>query len=198
MFQLGIFKHDDKDGSAYPLSVSALLGSKAIQVECGAYHTIVLTAEKEVFTWGKGAHGRLGHGSEENEVLPRRVESLRKLNIVSVAAGYDHSAAVSADGSLLMWGHGEWYQLGTGKKKNMLEPTLIEIDTSVKQVSCGGSNRFGFPFFEFHSMAQSFRCRVSQRGSRLRRHLVHVGRRNVRGSRAWRRYAFSSHGAIRC
>jgi alpha-tubulin suppressor-like RCC1 family protein len=142
MLQLGIFKHDDKDGSAYPLSISALQGSKVIQVECGAYHTIVLTAEKEVFTWGKGAHGRLGHGSEDNEVLPRRVESLRKSNIVSIAAGYDHSAAVSADGRVWMWGHGEWYQLGTGNKKNMLEPTLIEIDASVKQVSCGGSHLF--------------------------------------------------------
>ncbi len=185
MFQLGVFEHHDKNGCAFPLPISALHGTKAIQIECGAYHTIVLTAEKEVFTWGKGADGRLGHGSDEDEALPRRVESLRKFNIVSVAAGYDHSAAVSEDGRLWMWGHGGWYQLGTGNKKNMMEPTLVEIESNVKQVSCGGLYpRMLYPFMSYPS--KYFYGRVSQRCSWLQRHFIYLGSRNVRRSWSWR------------
>ena len=140
--QLGVIKvdlpPDVEHASAVPRLVSALQGTKIIQVECGAYHTLALTADKEVYSWGMGSAGRLGHGSEDDEMLPRRIESLRNCNIVSIAAGYDHSAAVSAEGRLWMWGSGEWHQLGTGDKSKVLKPTVRKIECNVKQVSCGG------------------------------------------------------------
>jgi alpha-tubulin suppressor-like RCC1 family protein len=131
-------KPDVQHSTAFPKLVSALQGTKVIQVECGAHHTLALTADKEVYSWGMGSCGRLGHGSEDDEMLPRRIESLRNCNIISIAAGYDHSAAISAEGRLWMWGFGGWNQLGTGDKKNALKPTLINIECNVKQVSCGG------------------------------------------------------------
>ena len=142
--QLGVFRAEHtsvlEHNSAIPIIVSSLKGSRVVQVECGAYHTIALTDNKEVYSWGKGSNGRLGHGSEDDEALPRRIDSLRKHNIVSIAAGYDHSAAISAEGTLWTWGHGGWHQLGTGDKNDRLLPTIVDIESNVKQISCGGSN----------------------------------------------------------
>ena len=52
----------------------------------------------EVYTWGYGKNGRLGHGDEEDHMLPKRVEALRGEKINAVFAGFDVSAAVSRSG----------------------------------------------------------------------------------------------------
>ena len=70
---------------------------KIVQVACGDYHTMALTDSGELFTWGKGSDGRLGHGSNDviDELLPRPVSSLSSLKIIFIACGYLSSAAVS-------------------------------------------------------------------------------------------------------
>jgi alpha-tubulin suppressor-like RCC1 family protein len=40
--------------------VDALRGVGVRQIACGSGHTVVLTTEGEVFTWGRGDDGRLG------------------------------------------------------------------------------------------------------------------------------------------
>uniref|UniRef100_A0A453NIV4 Uncharacterized protein n=1 Tax=Aegilops tauschii subsp. strangulata TaxID=200361 RepID=A0A453NIV4_AEGTS len=35
---------------------------KIAQVACGWRHTLALTENKNVFSWGRGASGQLGHG----------------------------------------------------------------------------------------------------------------------------------------
>ena len=40
-----------------------------------------------MYTWGHGLGGRLGHGSEDDEPLPRRVEALAAQHVRAIAAG---------------------------------------------------------------------------------------------------------------
>ena len=47
-----------------------------VQVSAGAAHSIVLTEAGAVFTFGKGATGRLGHGDELDRVVPAAVGAL--------------------------------------------------------------------------------------------------------------------------
>jgi alpha-tubulin suppressor-like RCC1 family protein len=42
------------------ITVDALRGVGVRQIACGSGHTVVLTTEGEVFTWGRGDDGRLG------------------------------------------------------------------------------------------------------------------------------------------
>lgn len=42
--------------------MDALRGVGVRQIACGSGHTVVLTTDGEVFTWGRGDDGRLGHG----------------------------------------------------------------------------------------------------------------------------------------
>lgn len=45
-----------------PTYVDALRGVGVRQIACGSGHTVVLTIDGEVYTWGRGDDGRLGHG----------------------------------------------------------------------------------------------------------------------------------------
>lgn len=46
------------------------------QISCGGEHSVAISTKGEVYTFGKGHHGQLGHGSNsENQNFPKRVES---------------------------------------------------------------------------------------------------------------------------
>jgi hypothetical protein len=98
-----------------------------------------------VFTWGRGRFGRLGHNDELDRLAPTQVsrESLQNSPAVLVAAGKLTSAAVASDGSLFVWGWGQWGQLGVGDTVNRLTPERLTPekhfeDSRVLATSCGG------------------------------------------------------------
>jgi hypothetical protein len=82
-----------------------------VDIACGESHTVALTSRGEVFAWGGGQLGQLGHGDFLRQSLPLRVANLEE-NIVQISAGKRHSAAVTAEGALLTWGSNEYGQLG--------------------------------------------------------------------------------------
>jgi len=47
--------------------------ARAPQGSCGGTHTLVLTAEGRIFTWGRGSFGRLGTGVEKDCHAPVEV-----------------------------------------------------------------------------------------------------------------------------
>ena len=58
----------------------------------------------EVFSWGEGEDGRLGHGAQTSETEPRVVLQLLPHVITEIAAGGAHSAAVSGASPCLFEG----------------------------------------------------------------------------------------------
>ena len=40
---------------------------RAVQIACGQSHTVALTSEGDVYTWGSNRHGQLGTGRTTNE-----------------------------------------------------------------------------------------------------------------------------------
>ena len=59
-----------------PRLVEALGGKKVVGASASDYHTAVRTEDGEVFTFGHGGNGKLGHGGEHHEPVPRLVEAL--------------------------------------------------------------------------------------------------------------------------
>ena len=53
------------------------------------------------------------------------------------AAGGYHSTAVGEDGSLFVWGGGNYGQLGTGDTASSLTPTVARLPAPVRQVAAG-------------------------------------------------------------
>ena len=70
--QLG---HDDTQNQLLPKKIEALTGQRVAAVSGGVGHSLALTADGAVFTWGVGALGRLGHGEDvSNQLLPKKIE----------------------------------------------------------------------------------------------------------------------------
>lgn len=70
--------------SRCPKIVKELLGYHIIQVSCGGQHAAAVTSSGQLFTWGRGGFGRLGHSSTANIEVPTVVNTLLDLIISEV------------------------------------------------------------------------------------------------------------------
>ncbi|KAL4590552.1 hypothetical protein LXL04_003484 [Taraxacum kok-saghyz] len=82
------------DGKAPSLVQDGLVGEFVEEISCGAYHCAVLTSRSEIFTWGMGANGRLGHGDFEDRKTPTLVESLKDRHVKSISCGSSYTASI--------------------------------------------------------------------------------------------------------
>ncbi|RLN86543.1 hypothetical protein BBJ28_00001485 [Nothophytophthora sp. Chile5] len=134
--QLGL---GDTSDQHRPVPIDALQERRIVQIACGSGHTVVLTEEGEVYTWGRGDDGRLGHGDNGWKFVPRLVEELRGKNVRQVTCGSYHTAAVTVAGELYTWGGGMYGKLGHGNETGHSTPFLVETlkGLQVRQVACG-------------------------------------------------------------
>ena len=121
--QLG---HGDTQDQPVPRRVEALAAERVVRVAAGSNHCVAVTSTGELWSWGKGYSGQLGHGDTQDQHAPRRVEALAAERVVQVAAGSDHCVAVTSTGELWAWGDGEEGQLGHGDTQDQLVPRRVE------------------------------------------------------------------------
>jgi RCC1 and BTB domain-containing protein len=78
-----------------------------LAVSAGNKYTAAIASAGELFTWGCGGSGRLGHGDAEDRPFPTEVQGeVSGKRVVAVAAGSHHTAAVTESGELYVWGVG--------------------------------------------------------------------------------------------
>lgn len=70
-----------------------------------------MTDKGEVYTWGFGNEGQLGHGDKSDQFLPRKVANLGQ-KVKNIVCGGAHTALLTNEGKLLMVGRGREGQLG--------------------------------------------------------------------------------------
>ncbi|XP_011487920.1 alsin-like isoform X3 [Oryzias latipes] len=68
--------------------------------------------ETEVWSWGRGSEGQLGHGDQLARLQPLCVKSLTGQEVIKVAAGSHHSLALTAHCRVYSWGSNISGQLG--------------------------------------------------------------------------------------
>ncbi|CAM8906638.1 unnamed protein product [Rhodiola kirilowii] len=116
----------NKVGGWKPQLIPSLKDVRVTQIASGGYHTLALTDDGKVLSWGHGGHGQLGHSNIQSQPVPTVIESLTDQCIVYIACGGASSAAVTDKGKLYMWGNAKDSQLGT--------PGLPEINTQPIEV----------------------------------------------------------------
>jgi len=94
--------HTGVDAIGPPTLVPSMLDRRIVSVASSIFHCLALSAEGEVFSWGAGDQGALGHGDENHRAVPSRIESLQRIE--SIMAGNGRSAAVDERGHLFTCG----------------------------------------------------------------------------------------------
>ena len=106
-----------------------LRGIRVLRVAAGERHSLCTTAEGELYTFGYGEDGQLGHGPDRAmQMQPRIVAYVQhRLFITDVAAGARHSMALSRDGEVLTFGQGEGGRLGLGDEADSPLPLPVAL-----------------------------------------------------------------------
>ncbi|XP_068123982.1 E3 ubiquitin-protein ligase MYCBP2 isoform X16 [Hyperolius riggenbachi] len=84
---------------------------RAVQVSCGFHHSVVLMENGDVYTFGYGQHGQLGHGDVSCRGCPTLVQALPGPS-TQVTAGSNHTAVLLMDGQVFTFGSFSKGQLG--------------------------------------------------------------------------------------
>lgn len=95
----------------------------ALDIDSGWYHSVILTSEGELWSWGGNWAGQVGDGTTETVLSPKRIEGIGAVDFISI--GGAHSMAVLEDGSLYAWGDNEHGQLGDGTNDRSTSPVEI-------------------------------------------------------------------------
>jgi len=100
---------------------------QVLSVACGYFHTLAVTKDGALWTFGWGEDCALGHNDRTTRLVPTRIEAQHFGNakIVSTAGGRSHSAAVTEEGTLYTWGDAFGQSLGHIDVQVKLVPTLV-------------------------------------------------------------------------
>ncbi|ETW04506.1 hypothetical protein, variant 2 [Aphanomyces invadans] len=148
-----------------PTLVEDLVGTYISAVASGDGHSLALTSSGQVYSWGSNRFDQLGRDLQQgwtfqvgrvdhdwggrNLRFERRcgtacsdmVDQVAPGAAMRIAAGSFHSAVITRDGALFMWGCGHSGQLGLGSFMDASVPTqvlqLAHDEVSVAHVGCG-------------------------------------------------------------
>ena len=134
---------DSQVGDTSKLQKLFSINDVVITVACGGNHTVAVTKNGKLYTFGQGDHGQLGHGSSLLECpTPKQVTSLRNIHVRYAACGESHTAIITKHGNLYTCGDGRHGKLGMGEESfsNLfkLEKVTRFDNFMVQSVACGG------------------------------------------------------------
>lgn len=132
----------DASRTLRPRPVPGLSGVVAV---AASWHSLALTSDGRVHAWGRNTTGQLGNGRfglAEMEALPVRIEGFEE-PVTAIAAGWDHSLALTRDGSVYAWGCRSHGQLGDGVRETgnpMAKPRRVPGLSGVAAIAAGGQH----------------------------------------------------------
>jgi len=101
-----------------------------------------ISTPNRTFSWGNGAHGKLGHNSADDEMTPREITTLcdprspqKAIRVIECGGG--HTLAIAKNRNLFFWGKMSNSPRGEATTYPKLEPELLSV--TIRCVA-GGSN----------------------------------------------------------
>jgi alpha-tubulin suppressor-like RCC1 family protein len=118
-----------------PVDVDGLPAAKAIVA--GEGFSCALTTGGGTYCWGRNEVGELGDGTTTTRLTPVEVYSLSS-GMTSLAAGWQHACATTAEGSVSCWGLNLDGQLGDGTRIDRMAPVdVYEVARGVSKIATG-------------------------------------------------------------
>ncbi len=151
--QLGIATNS---GTANPNPTPALVtlpgqSGPVTRVAAGASSSLAVTASGQLYAFGLNQYGQLGIATNSGTSTPNPTPALvtppgESGPVTEIAAGYEHSLAITSSGQLYAFGLNSLGQLGSGMASPNPTPTLVTLPGEsgpVTQIAAG----------ELHSLA---------------------------------------------
>ena len=134
--------------SCEPVRVVGLDAVVIYRIACGSAHSAAISDTGQLYTWGWGVNGQLGHGDDATCLTPTLVKRLQPVYISHVSCGLAHTVAVSeVDKQVYSWGWDEYGQLGQGiwdifgANKNRTPRPVRELQgKNIIATACGSSH----------------------------------------------------------
>lgn len=127
-----------RENSHKPELIEFLSDENIIDIKCGAYHSLALTNNGEVYAWGGNQCGQIGNKSELlYQLTPHRFEKFDFEKIKAISCGCEHSLVLSECGHVYGWGDNRDNQLGLDSNICIYEPQLLVTDVKFIKISCG-------------------------------------------------------------
>nr|XP_012231285.1 PREDICTED: RCC1 and BTB domain-containing protein 1-like [Linepithema humile]XP_012231286.1 PREDICTED: RCC1 and BTB domain-containing protein 1-like [Linepithema humile] len=119
------------EGGQTPQQISDLENKKIVCIACGLRYSIVVTDNGEVYICGRlfNSTSRNVRRDIASFIISRDFCRMKQMTfaptIIKVACGLNHALALTDEGILYVWGENSFGQLGTGDKKKIYKPFLL-------------------------------------------------------------------------
>ncbi|CAG9327791.1 unnamed protein product [Blepharisma stoltei] len=127
----------------HPGLVSAFNDKDVIYVDCGDFHSMALTADGKVYSWGGGGsffnRGQCGHGNTNDVDNPQIIAGLQNKFITMISCGGYHTLAVTDNNEVYAWGSGLYGECGFGEFLNATSPKQVLMPW----IKRNGDNQYG-------------------------------------------------------
>lgn len=111
-----------------------LAGGKVVKAAAGAYHSLIVTADGRLWTWGMNDYGQLGNSTLQDNLSGANIDLG---GVRDVAAGDRHSLALTEDGAVWAWGYNRSGELGTGTLTDTASPARVASVKSATAIAAG-------------------------------------------------------------
>ncbi|MET8980123.1 hypothetical protein ABZX85_31420 [Streptomyces sp. NPDC004539] len=128
------------DGTSASRNVPAPVGGLTgiTRIAAGCDHNLALAGKDTLKAWGYNATGQLGDGSTVNRSTPVDTKDIGSAAISQIAAGCNHSLAVTGtDNKLMAWGQNTSGQLGDGTTDYRTTPVAVPNLKAVQLIAAG-------------------------------------------------------------
>jgi len=109
-------------------------------IAAGSEHTCVLTAGGTIRCWGANSSGQIGDGTNVNRNTPVNVSGLSE-GVAAIAAGAEHTCALTTGGAIWCWGANFFGQLGDGAYINRNTPVNVSgLSGGATEIAAGSEH----------------------------------------------------------
>jgi len=131
----GELGNNSTTNSSTPIVVTGLM-SPTTGVAAGGNHTCAIGPAGSVSCWGNNSLGQLGNNTTTNSLVP--VATLPEgSGVTALAAGFNHTCALTTAGSVLCWGQDSFGQLGNNSTTNSPVPVGVSGLSGVTGITAG-------------------------------------------------------------
>jgi len=130
-------------------------GHDIVSMDGGEYHSLAMTRDGKLFSWGAGGGGSLGTGDTRNAETPKEVPYFARYSskVKQIGCGYAHSMVLTETNELYTFGVGTYGQLG-------LNGTHMEIDPQRVKAPRGAGRWSAIAAGAHHSLAVTHKGRI--------------------------------------